>query len=214
MTRLRTTRVPDDNSDDINDGSAADRKALWVIRELGLPTVVKTCVACRTTRHHPTGRFRVNANGKIADVWLLLGCEACGRTSKLPVHERVRVKAIERERRMKFELNDPAAVRELVLDPAMADRAEFRLDWAGTWELETDLPFYRLDGEDAASLEVVVRFELPVPVRIEKLVMAGFGLSRSAVRDMVDSGRIRLPPALAVDAEAREDFTFSVVRPG
>ncbi len=40
-------------------------------------------------------------------------------------------------------------------------------------------------------------------------VTAGFGLSRSAVRGMVDSGRIRLP--LAIDAKAREDFTLFVI---
>jgi hypothetical protein len=73
------------------------------------------------------------------------------------------------------------------------------------------MPFYELESEDSASLEVVVRFELPAPVRVEKLLTAGFGLSRSVVRGMVDSGRIRLP--LAVDAKAREDFTLFVITP-
>jgi RNA-binding protein YlmH len=48
-----------------------------------------------------------------------------------------------------------------------------------------------------------------VPIRVEKLLATGFGLSRSAVRVMVDSGRIRLP--LAIDAKAREDFTVFVI---
>jgi len=48
-----------------------------------------------------------------------------------------------------------------------------------------------------------------VPIRVEKLVATGFDLSRSAVRGMVDSGRIRLP--MAIDAKAREDFTFFVI---
>jgi hypothetical protein len=25
--------------------------------------------SCKSTRHHPTGKFRVNANGKLLDVW-------------------------------------------------------------------------------------------------------------------------------------------------
>jgi hypothetical protein len=98
-------------------------KALWVIRELGLPAIVKACVSCSSTCHRPTGKFRVNANGKL--------------------------------------------------------------------------------------LKVVIRFELPVPIRVEKLLATGFGLSRSAVRGMVDSGRIRLP--MAIDAKAREDFTLFVI---
>ncbi len=80
---------------------------------------------------------------------------------------------------------------------------------SGTWELETGMPFCELEREDPAPLKVVVRFELPAPIRVEKLLTAGFGLRRSAVRGMVDSGRIRLP--MAIDAKAREDFTLFVI---
>ncbi|MEU4746900.1 DUF1062 domain-containing protein [Actinosynnema sp. NPDC023658] len=201
MNDFRSTRVP-------ADGGGADRKALWFIREVGLPAIVRSCVSCRSTRHHPTDKFRVNANGKLLDVWMLICCDLCGRTSKIPVHERVHVQSLDHELLVRFENNDPALVRQLTLDAALAGRSSYRLDWTGTWELETDMPFYDLEGDDAAPLEVVVRFELPAPVRVEKLLTAGFGLSRAAVRRMVDSGRIHLP--MAVDAKAREDFTLFV----
>jgi hypothetical protein len=204
MNDFRSIRVPAEGG-----GSDIVRKALWVIRELGLPAIVKACVSCRSTRHHPTGKFRVNANGKLLDVWMLIWCELCGRTSKIPVHERIHVRALESERRLMFENNDPAMVRHLAVDGAPAGKAAYQLDWSGAWELETDMPFYDLECEDPAPLEVVIRFELPAPIRVEKLLTAGFGLSRSAVRGMVDSGRIRLP--LAIDAKAREGFTLFVI---
>jgi hypothetical protein len=180
-----------------------------VVKELGLPALVTTCVSCGSTRHRPTGRFRVNANGKLLDVWMLIWCERCGRTSKIPIHERVNVRALTGERLQMFENNDPAMVRLSAMDTALAGKAAYRLDWGGTWALETDIPFYDIGSGDSASLEVVVRFELPAPIRVEKLLMAGFGLSRSAVRDLVESGRLRLP--LAVDAKAREECTFLVI---
>jgi hypothetical protein len=191
------------------DGSAIDRKALWVVKELGLPAIVKACVSCRSKRHHPTGKFRVNANGKRLDVWMLICCELCGRTSKIPVHERIHVRALEHERLLMFENNGPAMVRRLALDAALAGKTAYRLDWSGTWELETDLPFYDIESDDPQSLEVVIRFELPAPIRVERLLTAGFGMSRSAVRGLVDSGRIRL--SMAIDAKVREDFTLFVI---
>ena len=188
--------------------SGIGRKALWAVRELGLPTIVKACVSCRSTRHHPTGAFRVNANGKLLDVWLLIGCELCDRTSKIPIHERIHVRALEHERLRMFENNDPALVRQVTMDAALAGRSAYRLDWSGTWELESDMPFRDEPGPaDPAPLEVVVSFGLPAPIRVENLLTAGFGLSRPVVRGMVDAGRIRLP--MAVDAKVREDFTFS-----
>ncbi|MBB5960413.1 hypothetical protein FHS29_007037 [Saccharothrix tamanrassetensis] len=204
MNDFRSTPVPVDGGE-----PDVDRKALWVVRELGLPAIVKACVSCRSTRHRPTGKFRVNASGKLLDVWMLICCELCGRTSKTPVHERIRVQALEHDRLLMFENNDPAMVRRLVMDPALARKAAYRLDWSGTWELETDMPFYDLECGDPAPLEVVIRFELPAPIRVEKLLTAGLGLSRPAVRGMVDNGRVRLP--MAVDAKVREDFTFFVV---
>ena len=200
MNDFRGTPMPAD--------AGIDRKTLWVVRELGLPAIVKTCVSCRTTRHHPTGKFRVNASGKLLDVWMLICCEQCDRTSKIPLYERIHVQALDHERLLRFEANDPATVRQLAMDTALAGKAGHQLDWTGTWELETDLPFYELDRENPLPLEVVVRFELPAPIRVVKLLTTGFGLSRSAVRGMVDAGRIRLP--MAVDAKAREDFTLFV----
>ena len=138
-------------------GSGIGRKALWVIRELGLPAMVKACVSCRSTRHHPTGKFRVNANGKLLDVWMLICCELCGRTSKTPIHERIHVQALESERLLMFENNDPAMVRDLAMDGARAGKAAYQLDWSGTWELETDMRSCELEREDAEPLEVVIK---------------------------------------------------------
>jgi hypothetical protein len=185
------------------------RKALWAVRESGLPAVIKPCLGCPSTRHHPSGKFRVNANGKLLDVWMLIRCELRGRTSKIPIHERIYVQALDRERLLMFQDNDPAMVRDLAMDPALARKAAYRLDWSGTWELETGVPACELMREDPAPLTVIIRFELPAPIRVEKLLTTGLGLSRSAARGMVHSGRIGLP--MAIDAKAREDFTFFVI---
>ena len=166
-------------------------------------------VQVRASPFHRSLKFRVNANGKLLDVWMLICCELCGRTSKIPVHERIYVQALRSERLLMFENNDPAMVRDLAMDGALAGKAAYRLDWCGTWELETGMPSWELKREDPAPLKVVIRFELPAPIRVETLLAAGFGLGRSAVRGMVDSGRIRLP--LAIDAKAREDFTLFVI---
>jgi hypothetical protein len=189
--------------------SEIDRKALWTVRELGLPAIVRGCPSCRTHRHHPTGKVRVNASGKLLDVWLLIGCDHCGRTSKVPVHERIHVSALDHDRLVRFEDNDPAIVRELATDMSLARRTPYRLDWDGTWELETDQPFYDRQSPDAAPMEVVVRFELPAPIRVVKLLLAGFGLSRTVLRHMVLTEQIQLP--MDMDARVREDFTFVVV---
>lgn len=183
-----------------------DRKALWAVRECGLPAIVRPCVGCSGTRHDPSGKFRMNANGKLLDVWLLLCCAGCGRTSKVPVHERVHVRTVDPARLVAFEVNDPAAVREIAMSASLAAKNGYRLDWTGTWTLETDTPFYSPD--DPAPLKVLVGFELPAPIRVERLLTQGLGLSRGELRRMVADGRVRVP--MALDAKAHRDFEFTV----
>ncbi len=183
-----------------------DRKALWAVHESALPTVVRPCPDCSGSRHRPSGKIRVNASGKLLDVWLLLSCAGCDRTSKVPVHERVHVSSLEPARLVAYENNDPAVVRELTMSASLAAKNGYRLDWTGTWEVETHTPLYALD--DPAPFKVLVSFELPAPVRVERLLMLGLGLSRSGVRRMVGDGRIHLP--LALDAKAHRDFELTI----
>lgn len=187
-----------------------NRKALWAVRQSALPTVVRSCPDCSGTRHRPSGKLRVNANGKLLDVWLLLNCAACDRTSKVPVHERVHVSSLEPDRRVAYENNDPAVVRGLTMSASLAAKNGYRLDWTAAWELETRTPLYALD--DPTPLTVQVSFELPAPIRVERLLMRGFGLSRTEIRRMVGDGRIRLP--LALDTKVHQDFELTVHGPG
>ncbi|GLW69760.1 hypothetical protein Kpho02_20590 [Kitasatospora phosalacinea] len=187
-----------------------DRKARWAVRQSALPTVVRPCPDCPGTRHRASGKIRANANGKLLDVWLLLSCTTCDRTSKVPVHERVHVSTLDPARLVAYENNDAAVVRELVTSASLAAKNRYRLDWTGTWELETRTPPYALD--DPNPLPVQVRFELPAPVRVERLLQLGLGLSRAEVRRLVADGRVR--PPLAPDAKAHRDFELTLHGPG
>jgi hypothetical protein len=59
----------------------------WVVRRTRQPLLSLRCAGCRSeSATTGEGRFRVNANGKLLDVWLLARCLSCDRTSKLTVH--------------------------------------------------------------------------------------------------------------------------------
>ncbi|MBW4722372.1 DUF1062 domain-containing protein [Saccharothrix obliqua] len=180
-----------------------DRAARWAVRQTALPTVVKPCLNCSGTRHHPSGKFRVNANGKLLDVWLLMSCATCDRTWKTPVHERVHVQSLEPALLVAYEANDPAAVRALTMSPSLAAKNGYRLDWTGTWDLVVSTA--------RPSRTVLITFELPAPIRVERLLTLGLGISRGEVRRMVADGRLHLP--MAPDAKAHRDFEFTIDQP-
>ena len=57
----------------------------WLVRPVGLPAIRRRCRTCPSTEYRTQGRFRVNANHKLLDVWLLALCVQCGQTVKLTI---------------------------------------------------------------------------------------------------------------------------------
>jgi hypothetical protein len=102
---------------------------------------------------------------------------SCDRTSKLTVHERTPVRSIAPAELDGYHANDPGLVAVRLLDPLLARHNRFTLDWQGAWRLDT--PPGPLDAAWPVRVDVV--FEDPVPVRPERLIAHGLGLSRSEV---------------------------------
>jgi hypothetical protein len=99
-----------------------------------------------------------------------------------------------------YHANDPELVASRLLDPLLAWRNRFTLDWKGTWRLDT--PSALLD--DVRPVQVKVRFKDAVPVRPERLIAQGLDLSRNEVRR-----RIKCTVPLRRPTSAR--FTFTVM---
>lgn len=172
----------------------------WVVRRTRLPLLSLRCVDCRSeSATTGAGRFRVNANGKLLDVWLLVRCVSCDRTSKLTVHERTAVRSIDPGELHGYHVNDPELVASRLLDPLLARRNRFTLDWTGAWRLDTLSE--RLD--ETWPVRVDVAFEDPVPVRPERLIAQGLGFSRTEVLR-----RIKCDISLRRSTSA--GFTFTV----
>jgi hypothetical protein len=68
---------------------------------------------------------------------LSLRAWTAGRTSKLTVHERAPVRSFDPAELDGYNANDPELVASRLLDPLLARRNSFPLDWKGAWRLDT-----------------------------------------------------------------------------
>lgn len=174
---------------------------LWVVRRTRLPLLSLRCADCGSeSATTGAGRFRVNANGKLLSVWLLVRCTACDRTGKLTVHERVAVRSFDSALLDGYRANDPELVASTLLDPLLARRNRFTLDWTGAWRLHA--PPVPPDGPWPVRVEVA--FDDPVPVRPDRLIARQLGLSRNEVLR-----RIKCDTALRRPTST--DFAFTVL---
>ncbi|GLV82731.1 hypothetical protein Slala03_24200 [Streptomyces lavendulae subsp. lavendulae] len=178
----------------------------WVVMPTCLPTVLRRCPACAGDRFRANGKFRVNANHKLLDAWLLVLCASCGDTAKLTVLERTHVRSIRPELLDRMHDNDPGLAAELLQDPALRRRNRIALDWDGAWRLDTG----GSDHLDREVLDVSVRFAARIPVRPVRLIAEGCGLSRAEAERLITQGR--LVSAVRLSGRLSGDFTFTLKR--
>jgi hypothetical protein len=171
-----------------------------------LPLVLRRCHTCASGRFRTSGKFRVNANHKLIDAWLLALCTDCGDTSKLTVLERMNVRSVRPELLDRMHDNDPDLAAEVLRDPVVRRRNHIALDWEGAWRLDTG----GSDHLDREVLDVSVRFAARIPVRPVRLVAEGCGLSRAEVGRLITDGR--LVSAVRLSGKLSGDFTFTLKR--
>ncbi|MEU7850828.1 DUF1062 domain-containing protein [Micromonospora parva] len=180
----------------------------WAVVPTCLPIIHRRCHGCASQRLQASGKFRVNANHKLIDTWLLAICTECGETAKLTVLERMTVRTIPSELLDRLHANDPGLTAELLQDPDVQHRNRFALDWTGAWRLDTG-------GSDHLDLdldvvEVEVRNAARIPVRPARLIAEGSGLSRAEVDRLITEGKVVSTARLS--SKLSGDFTFTLKR--
>lgn len=178
----------------------------WVVVPTRLPLVRRRCHSCNAERFRPSGKFRVNANQKRIDVWLLALCTSCGETAKFTILERVNVRSIRPELLDRLLHDDPGLTAELLQDPVVQRRNRVCLDWSDAWRLDTGEP----DHRDCEVVDVAVHFAARIPVRAVRLIAEGCGLSRAEVERLITEGR--LVSAVRLSGKLSGDFTFTLKR--
>jgi hypothetical protein len=178
----------------------------WAVVPACLPLVRRRCHTCASDRFRANGKFRVNANHKRIDAWLLVLCAACGDTAKITALERTNVRSIRPELLDRMHDNDAALAAELLQDPVLLRRNRIALDWEGAWRLDTG----GSDHLDREVIDVSVRFEARIPVRPVRLIAEGCGLSRAEVERLITEGK--LVSAVRLSGRISGDFTFTLKR--
>ncbi|MEU4170745.1 DUF1062 domain-containing protein [Streptomyces sp. NPDC026665] len=178
----------------------------WVVMPTCLPTVLRRCHACASERFRANGKFRVNANHKLLDAWLLVLCAGCGDTAKLTILERAHVRSVRPEMLDRMHDNDPVLAGELLRDPVVRRRNRIALDWNGAWRLDTG----GSDHLDREVIDVSVRFAARIPVRPVRLIAEGCGLPRAEVERLLEEGKV--VSAVRLNGKVSGDFTFTLKR--
>lgn len=144
---------------------AALTGALWrVVPGCSFAPIVRRCSGCHSDRPFECSeKFRLNANGRRLDAWLIYRCAVCAERWNAPVFRRRPVDTVEPATLAGLEHSDPDLARRM----------------AATMAIPTAFELERLGDPDAPT--IVLEIPHPLAARLDRVLAVGFERSRSAV---------------------------------
>ena len=175
----------------------------WTVTPDKPPAIMRRCPKCgKKTEFINSGKFRVNANGRLIDVWLIYRCGQCKTSWNMAVWERVEACRLEKKEYEGFLKNDPGLAVKYGNDrdlfarnkaEAAASKAEYYVT-----ALDTAFPC----KEDYA-MEIEIRVPFGFDLRADIFFMNQLSVSRSRIKKWCENGMILnngevLPPKAKV----------------
>lgn len=164
------------------------RKIFWSLQCSALPAVWKYCKKCGIkTEFICSEQFRVNAQRKCLDVWLLYRCACCDTAWNATVYTRVTPQSLVPGLLDGFFSNDQALAVQYAMDVGFLHRNGVEARWPA-WSVVGE----SFSPEEAVELEI--RSDYPLPIRVSAVVRSKLGLSAQRFSDLLAAGKIKSVP--------------------
>lgn len=168
-------------------------RVLWTITPLEAPQPWRSCSRCGAARpFRCSGKFRLNANGKRLDAWLVYKCVDCDTTWNRTIFERradmspAMLTALQE--------NNAALVAQFAFDIAGLRREAHHVETFG--DVAVHKTVLSEEVASVSSVEITLAVSVATAVRLDRLLSSELGLSRSRIAAMAEAGQLTASAAL------------------
>lgn len=159
---------------------------IWTIQYSGPPAVLRHCKKCGRKREYIcSGEFRVNAQQKTLDIWLIYKCAHCNTTWNSRIFSRISPQRLGAALLERFHANDEALVMQYAMDISLLQKNG----------AEIKLPDYQVIGEDV-SLEKTVSIKIQsqyfLPIKISSILRTKLNISQREFNMLLLNDRIHI----------------------
>lgn len=162
------------------------KKIIWKVEYLSLPLVVKYCKKCGgKEKFFCSEKFRVNAQKKALDIWLIYKCCGCDTTWNARVYAHVSPQSLSSARLAGFCSNDAALAQEYAMN------RDF-LRSCGADEVIT--PEFKVKGEDLSpeeQAEITIENHFDLPLKAASVIKRKLHLTQAEYLQMLNGGKIK-----------------------
>lgn len=165
----------------------------WEVKVNNTPLLIKKCSHCDSDRFYCSDKFRMNAQKKNIDVWLIYRCVKCDNTCNLTLLSRSKPDLIDKTLFHSFSMNDKDTAWKYAFSTEMERKNNLKLDY-GSVEYEV-IPNTSLEDLLNLSNEVIkihIKCEFEFDLKLSSLIRRRFSLSANQVKRMFEDGIITI----------------------
>lgn len=157
----------------------------WVITPTATPAILRNCSKCGSnSRFLCSDSFRVNANGKNIDVWLIYKCAQCDTAWNMEILSRAKPNQIEPSLYESFVKNDPALAVKYAFDARILGKNKA----AACYDDMTYIVEKEAIANGSNMIEIITDYDLNI--RLDKLLSEQLSISRAKIKSLFEDGII------------------------
>jgi len=166
------------------------KQYIWEIIPKNIPLIKKICNKCGHSHYYCSEKFRINAQKKSLDVWLIYRCEQCDNTFNAEVLSRVKSGKIDADLFERLSNNDPDTVWQYAFDTEVIRRNDLEQD---NTRFEYDvihenITLKKLSTMDADIITFKIKTAYNLDLKLSRVVRQCFGISVNILKKLSDTG--------------------------
>lgn len=159
----------------------------WAVSPNNTPLLKKSCSHCDSKQFYCSEKFRINAQKKNVDVWLIYRCVKCDSTYNLTIFSRTRPTAIDSILFNKFQNNDTEQAWKYAFSEEMRKKNKVEADLT---TVSYTLQYDQISSDELLSLnERILTFEVDYPfdfqLRLSSLIRTCLNLSSRQLDQLI-----------------------------
>lgn len=172
------------------------KQIMWEIHSCSTPHILRYCKTCKTkTEYQSSGAFRVNAQKKSIDIWLIYKCIHCDSTWNMTIYTRTSPGSIPADTLLGFHENRETLAAVYANDVSLLLRNK----------AEPCPPDFTITGESiplGIPILLTIKGNLGVPVKLIKILSKKMNLSQTQIQTLFQTGVMMLPDGHAAPGKS------------
>lgn len=158
------------------------------------PLLIKKCSHCDSDRFYCSGKFRMNAQKKNIDVWLIYRCVKCDNTCNMTLLSRTKPDLIDKKLFHSFSMNDSEVAWQYAFSAEVASRNNLQLDYDSVeYEVISNISLESIIHMTDEIISIRIKCDFDLNLKLSSLMKKYFSLSSTCLKRILEQDVIHIP---------------------